>query len=277
MVVLWQKKRMVFLLGILSGILVSIGFVRPYQDEVTLTYVVLQLSGARGDFAMGSSLTELVGFMLRMVPNMLVIMVMGSQLYQHFCTASIYVFSRCPSRLAWYGKSLVPLFTHLFLFEGTFVAAAVLAALPKCRITVSAGDVRLLGFHVVIYLLWLFGWVVLTNLIAIKLGSSPAFITVMTVQALCTAALALVNFLERRQMQADIIEWLLCCNPVAHTVLSWHQGAPFEKELAGSRYALNPIISLALFFLLDIVIVWAGGILIQRQDLLSENLETEEG
>lgn len=277
MVVLWQKKRMVLLLGILSGILVSLTFIRPYEDEVTLAYLVLQLSGARGTFALYCSLTDLVRFMLCMMPNVLAIMVLGNRLYQHFCTASVYVFSRCPDRLSWYRKSLAELLGSVFLFETVFVAAAVLAAAPRCRISVDGGDMLLLGFHVLIYLLWIFGWALLANLLAIRVGSSRAFMAVMTVQAFCTAALAMVSVLEKKQMQKAFITRLLWFDPVAHTVLSWHQGAPFAKELANSRYALSPVVSVVLFFLLDIGIVLAGGVLIRRQDMLSENRETEEG
>lgn len=276
MVVLWQKKSMVLLLGIVSGILVSLTFVRPYEDEITLAYLVLQLSGARGTFALYCSLTDLVRFMLCMIPNVLAIMVLGNQLYRHFCTASIYVFSRCPNRLAWYGKLLVPLFTQVLVFETAFVTAAVLTALPRCRIAVSRGDVRLLCLHVLIYVLWISGWVLLTNLLAIRFGSSRSFMMVMTVQALCTAALALIHVLEKKQTSKSVIERLLCINPVAHTVLCWHQGAPFAKELADSRYALNPTVSVLLLLLFLAVVILAGGVIIQKQDLLSENRETEE-
>ncbi|MBD5466647.1 MAG: hypothetical protein HDR21_00670 [Lachnospiraceae bacterium] len=277
MVVVWYKKSMVILLGIISGILVSLAFIRPYQDEIPLAELVLQLSGARGTFALGCSLTELVRFMLCMVPNVLIVMVLGNQLYRHFCTASIYVFSRCPNRLAWYRNSLVPLFAHVLLFKVVFVAGAVLAAMPRCRIMVSRGGVLLLGAHVLIYLLWIFGWVLLTNLLAIGLGSSRAFLIVMTVQALCTASLAIIGVLEKKQMSQNVIERLLWFNPVAHTVFSWHQGAPFTKELAESRYALNLGFSAVLLLLFDTAIVVLGGIFVKNRDLLSENRETEEG
>lgn len=277
MVAFWQKKRMILLLGVLSGVLISLTFVRPYQDEITLSYLVLQLSGARGTFALNCSLTELVRFMLCMIPNVLVIMVLGNRLYRHFCTASVYVFSRCPDRLIWYQKSLAGLFGQVVLFEAVFAAAAVLAALPRCRITVSPGDVRLLGFHVLIYVLWLFGWVLLTNLLAVCFGSSRSFMAVMTVQAFCTAVLAGIRFLEIKQVSEHVIMWLLAMNPVAHTVLSWHRGAPFADELAESRYALSPIGSAVLFVLLDIGIMAVGGIFIRRRDLLSDDRETEEG
>lgn len=276
MVSLWQKKTMLFM-GCMSGVLVSLTFIRPYPSEITLAELVLQLSGARGMFALGTSLTELVRFMLCMAPNMLVIMAAGMQLYRHFCTAGVYVFSRQPNRLLWYKKSLLMLLVRVFLYEISFAAAAVLAALPRCHVMFSAGGFYLLGIHVLVYLLWIYLWSLLMNLLAIKFGSSRAFTSVILVQALCVASLAVAGSLEKRQTPMDVIAKILWWNPAAHTVLSWHQSGFLTKELAGSRYGFSLSVSVLLLSVLNVAAILAGGILIQRHDLLTENRETEEG
>lgn len=272
----WQTKRMMILFGVISGGLVSLAFVRPYEKEIALAELVLQLSGARGAFAMGCTLPDLVRFMLRMVPNMLVVMMLGSQLYRHFCTASVYVFSRYPNRLQWYLKSLASLLANVCFFELIFVTSTVLAAMPRYRILFSKSGVLLLGFHALIYTAWIFGWVLMTNLFAIRLGSSRSFMAMMTAQAVCTATLAFVRIFERNGMSAEFIKLFIEINPVAHTVLSWHQGAPFGEALAHSRYDLSPLATIMLLIILDIVIVLAGAAVAGRYDLLSENRETEE-
>ncbi len=277
MVERWQSQKGMILFGIVSGILVSLAFVRPYEEEITLARVVLQLSGARGAFELGCSLSELVRFMLCTVPNMLVMMLLGSQMYRQFCTASVYVFSRYPNRLFWYLRSLLQLFANVCFFELTFVLSVVLAVMPRCRILFDPSGACLLGFHVLLYAGWIFGWTLLTNLLAIRLGSSRSFMTVMSIQAVCTALLALVGVLEKKEVPEAAVKLFVRLNPVAHTVLSWHRGMLFEKELAHRRYGwLSPAASMMLFVLLDAVVILAGGVMICRYDLLMGDREAEE-
>ena len=66
-----HEKRVVILIGILSGICISLGFIRPFDGVITLSELVLQLSGSRGELSMSCNLVELIGFMLRMMPKFL--------------------------------------------------------------------------------------------------------------------------------------------------------------------------------------------------------------
>ena len=47
-----HEKRVVILIGILSGICISLGFIRPFDGVITLSELVLQLSGSRGELSM---------------------------------------------------------------------------------------------------------------------------------------------------------------------------------------------------------------------------------
>lgn len=70
-------KKSSNLIGILSGICISLGFIRPFDGVITLSELVLQLSGSRGELSMSCNLVELIGFMLRMMPNYIMILVLG--------------------------------------------------------------------------------------------------------------------------------------------------------------------------------------------------------
>ena len=246
-----HEKRVVILIGILSGICISLGFIRPFDGVITLSELVLQLSGSRGELSMSCNLVELIGFMLRMMPNYIMILVFGNKLYGHFCTASIYVFSRCPNRMKWYGKELLQLINLICIFELVFLSTTAIASVLRYQ---------------VIFMLWNFTLVLLVNLLAINIGSSAAFTLVMVVQMTCTAALSIINILTKMQIKQDIIYVFLWLNPVAHTVLGWHRSTLLEVELANSRYSLNLVTSIT---------VLMGGQLIQKKDLLAEDMEME--
>ena len=255
-----HEKRVVILIGILSGICISLGFIRPFDGVITLSELVLQLSGSRGELSMSCNLVELIGFMLRMMPNYIMILVFGNKLYGHFCTASIYVFSRCPNRMKWYGKELLQLINLICIFELVFLSTTAIASVLRYQL---------------IFMLWNFTLVLLVNLLAINIGSSAAFTLVMVVQMTCTAALSIINILTKIQIKQDIIDVFLWLNPVAHTVLGWHRSTLLEVELANSRYSLNLVTSILIPALFCIVTVVMGGLLIQKKDLLAEDMEME--
>lgn len=272
-----HEKRVVILIGILSGICISLGFIRPFDGVITLSELVLQLSGSRGELSMSCNLVELIGFMLRMMPNYIMILVFGNKLYGHFCTASIYVFSRCPNRMKWYGKELLQLINLICIFELVFLSTTAIASVLRYQVIFSVGGFILLGCHALIFMLWNFTLVLLVNLLAINIGSSAAFTLVMVVQMTCTAALSIINILTKIQIKQDIIDVFLWLNPVAHTVLGWHRSTLLEVELANSRYSLNLVTSILIPALFCIVTVVMGGLLIQKKDLLAEDMEMETG
>ena len=259
-----HEKRVVILIGILSGICISLGFIRPFDGVITLSELVLQLSGSRGELSMSCNLVELI-----------MILVFGNKLYGHFCTASIYVFSRCPNRMKWYGKELLQLINLICIFELVFLSTTAIASVLRYQVIFSVGGFILLGCHALIFMLWNFTLVLLVNLLAINIGSSAAFTLVMVVQMTCTAALSIINILTKMQIKQDIIDVFLWLNPVAHTVLGWHRSTLLEVELANSRYSLNLVTSILIPALFCIVTVVMGGLLIQKKDLLAEDMEME--
>lgn len=201
-----HEKRVVILIGILSGICISLGFIRPFDGVITLPELVLQLSGSRGELSMSCNLVELIGFMLRMMPNYIMILVFGNKLYGHFCTASIYVFSRCPNRMKWYGKEMLQVINLICIFELVFLSTTAIASVLRYQVIFSVGGFILLGCHALIFMLWNFTLVLLVNLLAINIGSSAAFTLVMVVQMTCTAALSIINILTKMQIKQDIID-----------------------------------------------------------------------
>ncbi len=272
---MYHKKRVVVLLALFSGIYLSFGFVRPFEKVITLSELVLQLSGSRGEFSMHCNLVELTSYMLRMMPNYIMILLWGNKLYSNFCTASIYVFSRCPDRVAWYRKALMPLVETVCIFEIILLVTTVMTAVLRYKVIFSTGGFILLGYHALLFMLWNFALVLLVNVIAIHTGSSTAFTLVMAVQMTCIAALGIINVLTRMNAREGLIDIFLWLNPIAHTVVGWHRSPLLTAELANSRYSLNLTVSILIPALLCIITVVTGGLVIQKKDLLAADIEME--
>ena len=95
-----MKRLWFILLAIPFGVWLSFAYINPYGGTITLSELVLQLSGARGTFALGLNLSELLDLTLRLVPMLVFQALAGTLMYQYYCTASVYVFSRIERRTA---------------------------------------------------------------------------------------------------------------------------------------------------------------------------------
>lgn len=260
-----EKRKAVFL-GLLSGVYLTAAFVNPYGQEISLKEIILQLSGSRGSFVMGCSLPELTGYMLRMIPGYAVSMIWGIDLYRHFCTASIYVFSRCINRLKWYREILIYLFIKVCIYEITLAGTVVLLSCFCFRVKFWQEGLPTLACHLTLFLLWYFSWILLMNLLAFKFGSSMAAAVVMGIQAIGLAGLGVAGFLESKHVSDQIIERLVKLNPISYTILGW--------QFKG-MYSISPKHSLLFLMTCCISVMLAGGILMQKFEILTEDPETE--
>ena len=94
-----KKFSWILAVGAVLGAWLSVTYICPSDGRITLTQAILQLSGSRGIFALGTSFTELLGFSLRLIPILAFQALAGIRLYRHYCVASVYVFSRIPGGL----------------------------------------------------------------------------------------------------------------------------------------------------------------------------------
>lgn len=262
-----HHKRDIALFGILSGIYLALAFVNPYDKELFLEEMVLQLSGSRGKLAMGCSLTELVGYMLRMAPNYALWMILGIKMYAYFCTASIYVFSRCTNRFMWYGKTLLVLFEKICIYEAVLSGTVIVISRFRFGMNFHKVGLEILGYHLMLYVFWNLFWIVFMNLLCIRLGSSAAVAFVMGFQAVCAAGLNIAGFLENKGVPDTVVEKLFYFNPVAHTILGWQYGE--------EKYALNLNASVWFLLICCAAVILAGGIRIRSADFIMENPEVE--
>ena len=120
--------------ALLFGVWLSIAYVNPYENTMSLSYLVMQLSGARGNFTMGLNMSELLAFTLRLVPTLVFQACAGISLYRHYCTASVYIFSRIPNRLRWYGREARALAVQALLYQGLILGAVIVTAVIRWEV-----------------------------------------------------------------------------------------------------------------------------------------------
>lgn len=257
----------IFFIAFIAGIFLSVSYVNPYEGDIFLSELVLQLSGSRAEFVLNySSAMELVDLAMRLMPSVIMETFLGIALYRHFCTASVYVFSRCTDRIKWYWREMLSVGMDVFIFQGVVMAAVIITAALRYQIEVDVPGIYLLVCHFVIYTLWSYSIVVLMNLVALGFGSSLSFTAVMTIQSILIVLLGAGRVFLR-------------FNPAARLVLGWQKSlVPVVDKMQTSAYGNFYLEeSLLVLAIINIVILIIGASIVKRHDLLISDSEIGVG
>lgn len=271
-----HKLSVLFLTAVLGGVFLSVMFINPYEGEIPLSEALLQLSGSRGDFPLNATATEMVSFAMRLLPMYFFEMYFGIMLYRHFCTASIYVFSRYPKRMKWYAAECLVLLGNVFLFQLLLLAAALFTAAIRHRLYIDTGGLLLGLYALAIPALWTYAAALAVNLIAVKAGSSAGFGAVAGIQALLIVLFGLEDTLERYSGVAVWPEgYLLRFDPMASLVMGWHSSGieVLDQAVHAPYRTMDFNHSLLLCLGLCVLMLAAGAWMINRHELLKTDSE----
>lgn len=271
------KYRLLLVLAIVSGVYLSAIYINPHGGVITLSEMILQLSGSRGSFVLGFSYSELASFVMRLFPTFLFELYAGIMLYQHFCTASIYVFSRYPYRMKWYISEVCQLGGKVCIFNMVLLVSAIFISSGRYEVQINYAGMVLVFYHFFIHSLWVYIMALSVNLLAIYLGSSNTFVLVISSQLVGTVLLNLIDLLVRYFDNRLSYKVFLIWNPIAHLVLGWHNSnmEMVNKVLVSPYMQTDLNNSLIMFALFGIIVTLIGSVIIKNHDLLVSDLETE--
>lgn len=260
--------------GILSGGILSIVFINPYDGRILVSEAILQLSGSSGAFPLTPAFKDLISFTIRMLPDYMFELYIGIELYRHFCTASVYVFSRTPNRSRWYIREVLEVAVAVFGYQVIKIFAAMSVTFLRYQIEPDHFGFFLLVFHIIVYSLWVFNVSLLINLISIKYGSNNAFIWIVGIQIFMTALLELVQIFESNLTLTKIF---LNVNPIAHLVVGWHTGTikELKNSLEVTYIRLDFKVTLVTMLAISIFSVIVGMYLVSQHEFLILNANEE--
>lgn len=251
--------------ALVFGVWLSVAYVNPYGGSLSLSYLVLQLSGARGDFPLGLNLMELISFTLRLVPSLVFQAYAGTILYRHYCTASVYIFSRIPRRLRWYGREATALALQTLLYHAIMLAAVLATAAVRCHLMPDGRGWLLLLFHLLIWSFWSFAFTMGINLLAIYWGSGGAFVILSAFQVVCASLLIVLRAFEENGTALSVLKRV---NPITCLILCWQTIR--LSSYSGGIYLED---SLSLVLSLAAAVTVAGALVVKRHDLLISDME----
>lgn len=258
----------------MSGGILSIVFINPYDGRILVSEAILQLSGSSGAFPLTPAFKDLISFTIRMIPDYMFELYIGIELYRHFCTASVYVFSRTPNRSRWYIREVIEVAVAVLGYQIIKMFAAMSVTFLHYKIEPDHFGFFLLVFHIIVYSLWVFTVSLLINLISIKYGSNNAFIWIVGIQIFMTALLELVQIFESNLTLTKIF---LNVNPIAHLVVGWHTGTikELKNSLEVTYIRLDFKVTLVTMLAISIFSVIVGMYFVSQHEFLILNANEE--
>ncbi len=261
------RKFVLVLSAVLAGILLSFSYVGSYDGKVTFSELVLLLSGLDMKFyAM-----DILGFAVRLTPMLIMEMFLGVELYQHFCTASVFVFSRCTNRRRWYWREILVVSGKVFLFHVVCMVTVIVTSVIRLEVEWDVVGVVLCVYHLLFFALWSMAMTVLVNIFSLKCGSSISFMVVMMIQSAGTALLWLGGMYEDGTLEQErVLVW----NPMARLVLGW-QRSIFPQVVEAPKYPHFYLeATLLILVIINVAVLTLGLWMINRQELIVTDYET---
>lgn len=208
------------------GVFLGISFFGPSKD-MPFSQVVITYAFQYYQFGY----TDIVYITTRMLPYLLFLFLFGTYIYKHFCTAGVYVFSRCENRLKWIAKEIAQLFGFCVLFTVLIPLFGMALACMTNHVTFGKADIYIYFYYVAIYALWLFFVTLLANMLAIRFGGMKGFGLVVIGICVCIALLSLWDGKKIFSLTVEDMEAAkrhaiyLKCNPISHLFISWHSSS----------------------------------------------------
>lgn len=254
------------------------------------THEVIYVSDCILAFGLGAPSISRIGILrlaMRMFPLYLFQFLFGCEIYRHFCTSGVYYFTRQVSRIRWYCREIVHIFLQAALFSAFLCFAGIIIIRVRTALVFNGSAVLIFILYLFLNTLWLFSMALAINSIAIKSGSNWGFLVVGGVQILALSLLLIfagkdIHASEQSMEQAQL---LVNLNPVAHLVMGWHRGIDSMMQDSIIRYQVNTVFqvlefpeisfshSLLLFFCISMFLVLVGGVVVQKQEFLMNDLE----
>ncbi len=219
----------------------------------------------------------LIMLSLEMLPFFVFQMLFGIRIYRHYCTASVYFFSRCTYKVRWFVKEAAALYVLAVLYAFTMLSVGCLIFGGARVVRWDIGGAVMFVYELALVSLWLFLTTVTVNLLAIRWESGTGFGAVACMQLGC---IALLNIWDRILPLEDVADAernaaLLRINPISHLVLCWHSSSMEAIsqyiDQYGIYFDLNE--SVIVLFLLSLGVCIAGGYMVKNQELILTNRE----
>lgn len=174
--------------AVICGIMGTVAHA-SFVDECTILYI-LGYASLNGSHANMAAVTDIpYAFMVYIFFQIF----FGVYIYRHFCTASIYYFSRNSKRTSWYIKQLGQVMLFCVMYLLVIQLSAIISGMCVTRVVYDAEMWKILAYYLVIYSLYLFASTVMINVLSIRFNNIVGFVVVELINAYSWVTFGLVG------------------------------------------------------------------------------------
>ena len=237
-------------------------------------------------------LSDLPEILIRFLPLLLFQILYGTMIYRHFCTASVYFFSRKTNRIQWFLPECGKLFLHAVLYSAVLVLSGLGTVAVFGKLKWDEGALPLLAYFLIIYSLFLFFTTLAVNVLSILMTGSGAFIVVEVICLVNIAVYAVLDPLSRKLAKYEppayfvpgqevpnfLQDWMWAIRPdfIANLNLSLHSkgiGVP-EGLINIQKLSFSLNWSVLYFLALSLIVIVSGCLVVQKHSFIQANQET---
>lgn len=221
-------------------------------------------------------ITSIIDMFMNYIPLLLLQILYGTYIYRHFCSTSVYFFSRCANRQVWFIKEAIKLYFYIVVYLFLMIASGTLFCMVNFGVYFDEGSIYLLFYYILIFSLWLYITTISINLMAIFIGSNNSTGIIIGMQIILLLLLDIfdswIPFDNNKIVNGSLLE----LNPISHLVMSWHSSKIFSVNQLINILSIDFsfINSIKYMGTLAIILTITGCVIIQRTQIIAINKET---
>ena len=201
----------------------------------------------------------------------------GTYIYSHFCTASVYYFSRKCNRTGWFLKEVGSLYIFAVLYVIIYLGSEILCCVIFSSVQADISSLYLILYYIVLYSLFLLVVTLAINLSSILFTSNIGLMLVEVVVMLCVGAYLMLG---QKYITDDSLigkyTWMIKANPFSHLIMNLHSSSieKINKAINVKNIDFDLNISCVVYLSLGIITILAGCIIVNKHNFIVSNQET---
>lgn len=216
-------------------------------------------------------------FMFQYMPLFIFQILFSVYIYKHFCSASIYYFSRNINRIYWFLKEAGKMFVNAVIYLAIICITQIIFICFFSSITINVSAVIIAVYYILIYALFLLATTLAINVFSIIFSSNVGFITVQSVMLLFISVFFMLgNYIEDGVI-TEKMALLLKSNMIANLIFSIHS-SKIEKvdeliHMQDIHFDLN--FSILYYLILSVGVLILGCYVVEKHEFIINSKELE--
>ena len=214
-------------------------------------------------------------FTLQYMPLFFFQIFFATYIYKHFCSASVYFFSRNINRKKWFLGEVLKIYVNavVYLVIICLTQTIVIKLFTKC--TIDKDSIVIVLYYVLIYSLYLLVTTLAINIISIFFTGSVGFVSVQSIILLSISVFFVLGNYIKDNLITDKILVIIKGNIIANLIFPFHS-SNIKKisdliNIKNIDFDLN--FSIVYFFILSICIVVIGCVVVEKHEFITNSKE----